>query len=431
VIPPFPNPLSSSVGLQQAWMQWSSAIWQGVETQDFPIQEQSWIHWLRGDGLLEWQHTLQSCSPAVLASFMAAASGAPTSSSNPLKMTNVIEDEQFEWPLFSLSIYSYSDEPSKKGMVVLIPPCSHQSTIFDLTPEQSIVRHLLAQQHDVMVLNWKIPSSETVVSDKVPEWSDYRRALCSALQIAYQHNASIHAMGLCLGGVMLLDVMLSQQFADQLPSIQSIVLLSAQLDYSVSGPLSSLDWFPLYQEIKKMLGAVSWIPAQWIYMACSLLLPSGIGATLDKHKCAGQHTMITRSALAQWSQAGLMVSARLAEELLHSLCRQNNLLLVPHPSNRTLLSNFSVPLYIVSGLKDRLVPALGVFRGLQSFPLTLPIRISDAGHLKCFLPKKETKGYQGNWQGESLNQWKSQQHENSSCWIQDWSKWIVDEYHAK
>jgi polyhydroxyalkanoate synthase subunit PhaC len=418
--------LSSSAALRHAWVEWSGWLWQGQDTQAFPNQEQQWIEWLRGDGLREWQRLLLDISPELLASMMVASASAlgTAPSSFVSAPSKVLKKEGSAAELYSLHYYALSSVSSSRGSVLLIPPCSHRSFIFDVSVEQSVVQKLLGQGFEVLLLEWHTPASEVMVSQAAPEWMAYRHALLSAFQQAACVHANVHVMGLCLGGVMVMEAMTHPDIAALFPPIQSMTLLSVLLDYDVLGALSCLQWSPLYRVLRAGLKTMPWLPPSSIYTMCCMLFPSGMRGGGEEGKIGSP----SRSPLTRWSQEGLMVSTALSSELLEALCAQNVLLNPRAPGIASPLSQWNVPLYVVAGLKDRLVPVHGLFNGLHHCASTLPIRISlmESGHLRCFLPGRDISGYQGDWQGESEEQWQTTQPLSDELdWMADWGAWVT------
>ncbi len=407
----------------RAWIQLASLIWQGQPTENFPESDQKWIVWLRETGL----ETLQKMwlNPAPL----------PLSNQPAPKPLNNYPDNAICFKIDGLAkLYKIlpSSSYSSNQAVLLISPCSHQAIIFDLKPDHSLTQALTSLGHTVYILEWVtpdlLPSTSTSPNPFLlipPRWINYRSAIRQIL--AWLNNGSdsltsplhLHIMGLCLGGVLAIDALTSaEEPADysttSFPSIGSLTLLSTLLDYRTSSPLSCLHWPPLQNALKKTLSSIPWIPAHTIYSFCSALMPS--------HP-AGP------SPLSLWSQQGLHVSAPFALELLDAFYLKNLLISPTANSSRSPLNRLTIPLYAVAGLNDRLAPVHSLFKGLHHCSKDLPIRLSifESGHLRCFLPNTKIRGYQGNWQGESIEKWLSQAPSSldSSSWVEDWNEWIT------
>jgi poly(3-hydroxyalkanoate) synthetase len=381
--------------LQRALIQWNSLLWQGSATDEFPEIDQKWIDWLRKQGLQQWQHLwLTPPHPPI----------SPSSPNTYQHNSHIPHPENT--PLAILTLHTtQQDISASKQTLLLVPPPSHKASIFDITQNESLVNHLKNQGHHVISLNWNDQHATP------PHWNDYRQALHQIIQkLSTESSSSLHVMGLCLGGVLLIDA-LSHPTHRPLHAIQSLILLSSSLDYRCINPLSCFTWSPIHTTLQHNLKWMQWIPAPIIHSTCSALLPTPF--------------TITPSPLRAWSQDGLNVSAPFALELLEAFYHKNSLLDVNN--GQTALRNFDIPVYIVNGLNDKLIPIHSVFNGLHHFPLKHPIRLalSDTGHLRCFLPKDNThQTFFGNWQGESKNKWMHQNsHSSSQHWLDDWNIW--------
>ncbi|MES2205726.1 MAG: hypothetical protein V4525_02890 [Pseudomonadota bacterium] len=409
----------------RAWIQFASLIWQGHPTENFPELDQQWIIWLRQTGLESLQKVWLNPPSLPL----------QTQPTSPTLKKYSEDSICFELEgLVKLYKISPSGTSSNQA-VLLVAPCSHQASIFDLNPEGSLTEALTSLGHEVYVLEWitpnALPSSASTTPIEPtnpylvvpPLWVNYRNAIreiLSWLHKALNNAASssrLHIMGLCLGGVLAIDALTSEEPSPyspaSFPPIGSLTLLSTLLDYRTSSPLSCLHWPPLQNALKKTLSSLSWIPASTIYSFCSVLMPS--------------HLTVP-SALSLWSQQGLNVSAPFALELLEAFYIKN-ILINPTPSKScSPLKRLNIPLYAVAGLNDRLAPIHSLFNGLHHCPKDLPIRLSifESGHLKCFLPNTKIRGYQDNWHGESTKKWlsKAPAPHASTSWVDDWNHWI-------
>ena len=52
------------------------------------------------------------------------------------------------------------ERPARPVPVVLIPPLAASSVIFDLLPQRSLVRYMLARGYDVYLIDWGEPERD-------------------------------------------------------------------------------------------------------------------------------------------------------------------------------------------------------------------------------------------------------------------------------
>lgn len=121
--------------------------------------------------------------------------------------------------------------------VLLVPAWIMKFYILDLTPETSLVRHLLEQGFSVFAISWRNPSAE----DRELALDDYRReGVETAIELARSIcGAPVHAVGYCLGGTLLaIEAARRGRLGD--PALASVSLLAAQTDFEDAGDYRKL-----------------------------------------------------------------------------------------------------------------------------------------------------------------------------------------------
>ncbi|HEY1461487.1 MAG TPA: class I poly(R)-hydroxyalkanoic acid synthase, partial [Casimicrobiaceae bacterium] len=104
--------------------------------------------------------------------------------------------------LIELIQYKATTAEVYRRPLVIIPPCINKYYILDLKPENSFVRHAVAQGHTVFMVSWRnIPSALGTL-----HWDNYlEQGVMTALDVARDIAASktLNALGFCVGGTLL------------------------------------------------------------------------------------------------------------------------------------------------------------------------------------------------------------------------------------
>jgi polyhydroxyalkanoate synthase len=141
----------------------------------------------------------------------------------------------FRNALIELIQYDATTTKVAKRPLVIVPPCINKYYVLDLRPENSFVRHAVAQGHTVFMISWRnVPAS---LGDLT--WDDYlEHGVLAAIDVARSIAASptVNALGFCVGGT-LLTCALAVLAAREARSVSSATLLTTMLDFADPGEI--------------------------------------------------------------------------------------------------------------------------------------------------------------------------------------------------
>lgn len=151
----------------------------------------------------------------------------------------------FENELIQLIEYTPLTPKVHARPLLFVPPCINKFYILDLQPENSFIRHSVAQGHRTFVISWRNPDD----SLKALGWDDYIRLGPLAAIAAVQEisgSEQINTLGFCVGGTILATALavlaargerLGEPDAPAYRPAASMTLLTTLLDFSDPGIL--------------------------------------------------------------------------------------------------------------------------------------------------------------------------------------------------
>ena len=122
--------------------------------------------------------------------------------------------------------------------LVMIPPCINKYYILDLQPENSLVRHGLAQGHRVFMVSWRNAGPE----QGELTWDDYlQEGVMRAIDVALAVSGAdkVNTLGFCIGGTLLASAIAVMRARDE-DKVASLTLLTSMLDFSDTGEIGNL-----------------------------------------------------------------------------------------------------------------------------------------------------------------------------------------------
>ena len=141
----------------------------------------------------------------------------------------------FENEFFQLLEYTPLTAKVHERPILFVPPCINKFYILDLQPENSLIRHTVAEGHRVFVMSWKNAGEE--IAQRT--WDDYidsavLRAIAIVREISGQEQ--INTLGFCIGGTILATALAVESARGRAPAA-SMTLLTTFLDFSETGIL--------------------------------------------------------------------------------------------------------------------------------------------------------------------------------------------------
>jgi polyhydroxyalkanoate synthase subunit PhaC len=161
----------------------------------------------------------------------------------------------YENAFFQLIEYAPLTKQVHMRPMLFVPPCINKYYILDLQPENSLIRHTVAQGHRVFVVSWRNPDE----SMKASTWDDYiEQAAIRAIDVVQRISGqpTINTLGFCVGGTILATALAVLAARGEHPA-HSVTLLTTLLDFEDTGVLDVFIDEAMVQLREATLGATA------------------------------------------------------------------------------------------------------------------------------------------------------------------------------
>lgn len=315
--------------------------------------------------------------------------------------------------------------------VLIVPAWIMKYYILDLSPHNSLVKHLVDHGHTVFMVSWRNPDE----SDRDLSLDDYRRlgvavALDAVAEI--MPDRKIHAVGYCLGGTLLAiaAAAMAGRGDDRLASLS---LLAAQTDFTEAGELTlfmresevayleNLMWSQGYLSGRQMAGAFQMLRSNdlvWSRMVREYLL--------------GKRAEMTD--LMAWNADTTRMPYRMHSQYLRQLYLNNELaagrFLVDGRPVR--LTDIRVPIFAVGAERDHVAPWRSVHKITYCAATEVTFLLASGGHNTGIVsaPGDPRGGYQVctlHARDEYLDPdaWQAKAPRIEGSWWPEWQAWLA------
>lgn len=337
----------------------------------------------------------------------------------------------FKNALIELIQYEPSTEKAFKTPILFIPPWINKFYILDLCKEESFVKWLVDQGFTVFIISWVNPDK------RYAEFSfeDYAtEGVIEAINKIHEitKSALINTIGYCVGGTLIASILgaLSDKNCKVKPKakINSATLLTTPLDFSHPGELSIfIDEFYL-KLIGNDLEREGLLRGEVMYNTFNALKANDMIWRYVVNRYMLGNTPTPHSILF-WNADTMNITKNMQLFLSKSLYRDN---VIKEKKFSFLgtnvdLKNIDVPIYMVSMLKDHLVPWKTTYDGLKLFKNVVRFVVGGSGHVAGVVnpPYRNKYSYWTNHNTTvSADNWLKNAIEHKGSWWNDLLEWL-------
>ncbi|WP_449106412.1 class I poly(R)-hydroxyalkanoic acid synthase [Pseudomonas mohnii] len=337
----------------------------------------------------------------------------------------------FETPLLQLIQYQPLSATQHQRPVFIVPPAINKYYILDLRPENSLVRHLLEQGHQVFLMSWRNFGQEQadITWDQI-----IQDGVISALRAtrAIAGERQLNCLGFCIGGT-LLSCALAVLAARGDHDIASLSLFATFLDYQDTGPISVFvdEQLVAYRErtIGGHGGKCGLFRGEDMGNTFSLLRPNELwwNYNVDKYLRGEKPKPLD---LLFWNNDSTNLPGPMYCWYLRHTYLQNDLKsgMLELCGVKLDLRSISAPAYILGTHDDHIVPWRSAYASTALLPGPVRFVLGASGHIAGVInpPARQKRHY---WVNEQIPQgpddWFQGAVQHPGSWWHDWFAWLA------
>jgi len=340
----------------------------------------------------------------------------------------------FENALFQLIEYKPLTAKVFERPILFVPPCINKYYILDLQPENSLIRHTVAQGHRLFVVSWRNADD----SVKNFSWDQYiEDAVIRAINVVQEITGSekLNTLGFCVGGTILSTALAVLAARGEKPAA-SVTLLTTFLDFSSTGVLDLFidEGMVKMREMtlgEQSPGGGSLLKGQELATTFSFLRPNDLVWNYVVGNYLKGETPPPFDLL-YWNSDSTNLPGPMYCWYLRNTYLENNLV---KPGKMTVcgekvdLGRIDAPAYVYASREDHIVPWEGAYRNTQVLKGKTRFVLGASGHIAGVI-NPPAKGKRSHWIGAtaalpaSAQDWVGKAKEHPGSWWPDWVGWL-------
>ncbi len=336
----------------------------------------------------------------------------------------------FQNDLIELIQYFPTTEKVYEEPILIVPAWIMKYYILDLSPHNSLVRHLVQEGHTVFIISWKNPSRE----DENLGLNDYMKlGILEAMKAIEKitNQQQMHAVGYCLGGTIL-SITKAYLARHKDTRLITLTLLATQTDFLEPGELglfideSQVTFLENYMWSKGYLDASNLSGAFQILNSKDLIFSKNVQTYL-----LGERQVMTD--LMAWNADKTRLPYKMHSEYLRRLYLHNQLALGKYEveGENITLYDITTPIFCVATSRDHVAPWRSVYKIHLLTKSEITFVLTNGGHNAGIIsePNHPGRHYQATTRFHHENYidpevWEQETALTEGSWWSLWFNWL-------
>ncbi|MEQ1715439.1 MAG: alpha/beta fold hydrolase [Hyphomicrobium sp.] len=336
--------------------------------------------------------------------------------------------------LIELIQYAPTTPNVQSEPVLIVPAWIMKYYILDLSPHNSLVKHLVGKGFTVFVISWKNPDP----GDRDLSLDDYRRlGILCALDViqAITPGAKVHGAGYCLGGT-LLAITAAALSRNGAPPFASLSFLAAQIDFEEPGELQLFIDESQLRFLEDMMWEQGFLDAKQMSGAFQMLRSNDLVWSRNmRDYMLGEPAVMTD--LMAWNADSTRLPYRMHSQYLRRLYLNNDLAegRFDVDGAAVQISDIRAPVFCVATAKDHVAPWRSVYKWNRLTDTEVTFVLAGGGHNTGIVaaPGDTRSHYQIATRRDSdlhinPDAWAAEALEKKGSWWSAWTQWL--EHHS-